>query len=79
MFLVFNDVDLEALTGYIFPIINETNMPLVDRCILYFVGLIWSFLGVSIVADIFMCAIEGELRQLYYSSFKFRWIFFLTV
>ena len=72
----FNDVDLEAFTGYIFPLIDETNMPLVVRCILYFVGLIWSFLAVSIVADIFMCAIEGELRQLYYSSFKFRWNFF---
>ena len=35
-------------------------MPLVVRCILYFVGLIWSFLGVAIVADIFMCAIEGK-------------------
>ena len=61
MFLVFNDVDLEAFTGYIFPLIDETNMPLVVRCILYFVGLIWSFLGVAIVADIFMCAIEGKL------------------
>ena len=57
----FNDVDLEAFTGYIFPLIDETNMPLVVRCILYFVGLIWSFLGVAIVADIFMCAIEGKL------------------
>ena len=46
--------------GYIFPLIDETNMPLVVRCILYFVGLIWSFLGVAIVADIFMCAIEGK-------------------
>merc|ERR1711963_975824 len=28
------------------------------RAVLYFVGLIYSFLGVSIVADVFMCAIE---------------------
>merc|ERR1739838_611094 len=50
--------DNECALGYIFPLIDETNMPLVVRCILYFVGLIWSFLGVAIVADIFMCAIE---------------------
>ena len=42
------------------PLIDETNMPLWTRCIMYFIGLIWSFLGVAIVADIFMCAIEGE-------------------
>ncbi len=28
------------------------------RAVLYFCGLLYSFLGVSIVADIFMCAIE---------------------
>ena len=48
------------LKGYIFPLIDETNMPLSVRCIIYFIGLVWSFLGVAIVADIFMCAIEGE-------------------
>ena len=43
------------------PLIDETNMPLWTRCIMYFIGLIWSFLGVAIVADIFMCAIEGKI------------------
>lgn len=28
------------------------------RALLYFFGLIWAFLGVSIIADIFMAAIE---------------------
>ena len=32
---------------------------------MYFVGLIWSFIGVAIVADIFMCAIEGKTLILY--------------
>ena len=52
------------LKGYIFPLIDETNMPLSVRCIIYFIGLIWSFLGVAIVADIFMCAIEGQFDLL---------------
>ena len=54
----------QPLKGYIFPLIDETNMPLVVRCIIYFIGLIWSFLGVAIVADIFMCAIEGQCSNL---------------
>ena len=32
---------------------------------MYFIGLIWSFLGVAIVADIFMCAIEGKNFSLF--------------
>jgi len=42
------------------PLIDESVMPYPVRIIIYFVGLIWSFLGVAIVADIFMCAIEGN-------------------
>ena len=40
---------------------DESNISLSVRIIMYFVGLIWSFIGVAIVADIFMCAIEGKL------------------
>jgi len=57
-----SDIDFTAAPycklGYVLPLIDETNMPLWTRCIMYFIGLIWSFLGVAIVADIFMCAIE---------------------
>ena len=54
------------------PLIDETNMPLWTRCIMYFIGLIWSFLGVAIVADIFMCAIEGK-------NFVFVFVYILYV
>ena len=46
--------------GMIFPLIDETNIAQPVRIIMYFVGLLWSFIGVAIVADIFMCAIEGR-------------------
>lgn len=41
---------------------------------MYFVGLIWSFIGVAIVADIFMCAIEGKtliVQELFCKSYFF--------
>jgi solute carrier family 8 (sodium/calcium exchanger) len=40
------------------PIFNESEWSSVVRGILYFVALIWSFTGVAIIADVFMCAIE---------------------
>mgnify|MGYP000646803513 CR=1 FL=1 len=45
--------------GMILPLIDETNIAQPVRIVMYFIGLIWSFIGVAIVADIFMCAIEG--------------------
>eukprot|EP00095_Tigriopus_kingsejongensis_P006608 snap_masked-scaffold634_size121673-processed-gene-0.13 protein:Tk06608 transcript:snap_masked-scaffold634_size121673-processed-gene-0.13-mRNA-1 annotation:"sodium calcium exchanger 2-like" len=44
--------------GLILPIVAEESWPSALRGILYLIGLLYSFLGVSIVADIFMCAIE---------------------
>ena len=44
--------------GLLLPIFFEGTWGREFRAVLYFVGLIFSFLGVSIVADIFMCAIE---------------------
>jgi len=44
--------------GLILPIFFEETWPKELRVIVYLVGLLYSFLGVSIVADIFMCAIE---------------------
>lgn len=40
------------------PILNESEWSKAVRIIFYFVALIWSFTGVAIVADVFMCAIE---------------------
>lgn len=44
--------------GLILPIINEYTWPAWLRGGLYFVGLLYLFLGIAIIADIFMCAIE---------------------
>ena len=48
--------------GLLLPIFLEVTWPRWARAVLYFSGLIYSFLGVSIVADIFMCAIEKITR-----------------
>ena len=44
--------------GLILPLFFEETWPVSFRVVVYLVGLLYSFLGVSIVADIFMCAIE---------------------
>ena len=44
--------------GIILPIINEKTWPDGLRGFLYLAGLLWCFLGVAIIADVFMCAIE---------------------
>ena len=44
--------------GLLLPLFLEVTWPREARAVLYFVGLLYSFLGVSIVADVFMCAIE---------------------
>lgn len=44
--------------GLLLPVFLEVTWPREARAVIYFFGLLYSFLGVSIVADIFMCAIE---------------------
>ena len=44
--------------GLVLPLVNEYTWPIWGRTALYLTGLLWSFLGVSIIADIFMCSIE---------------------
>jgi len=44
--------------GLLLPLFLEVTWPREARAVIYFVGLCYSFLGVSIVADVFMCAIE---------------------
>ena len=44
--------------GLLLPIVSEYTWNLYARIIVYFVGLIWCFLGIAIIADVFMCSIE---------------------
>lgn len=63
--------DICAGKGLILPLFLEVTWSDEARAILYFVGLIYSFLGVSIVADIFMCAIEkitSKTKQIHIAS-----------
>ncbi|OQR79522.1 sodium/calcium exchanger 1-like, partial [Tropilaelaps mercedesae] len=48
----------ECAEGLILPILNETEWSPLARAVLYFAGLLYCFLGVAIIADIFMCSIE---------------------
>uniref|UniRef100_F6YY65 Calx-beta domain-containing protein n=1 Tax=Ciona intestinalis TaxID=7719 RepID=F6YY65_CIOIN len=45
-------------TGIILPLIIESTWSDGFRGFIYLTGLLWSFLAISIIADIFMCAIE---------------------
>ncbi|XP_013386884.1 sodium/calcium exchanger 1 isoform X2 [Lingula anatina] len=44
--------------GLILPLTNESTWSIGFRAFIYLLGLLWCFLGVSIIADYFMCAIE---------------------
>ena len=44
--------------GIILPLFFEGTWPREARATLYLVGLLYSFLGVQIIADVFMCSIE---------------------
>ena len=44
--------------GLILPVINEYTWSPGFRAFVYVAGLLWCFLGVAIIADVFMCAIE---------------------
>lgn len=50
-------------TGLILPILDESQWNQGFRGFLYLAGLLYSFLGVAIIADIFMCAIEVITSQ----------------
>ena len=54
--------------GLLLPIFFEDTWSVGFRIVIYLVGLLYSFLGVAIVADIFMCAIEkitSKTKKLY--------------
>lgn len=50
--------DRSASGALLLPIFNESDWGKSTRIVLYFITLLWSFMGVSIGADLFMCAIE---------------------
>lgn len=54
--------------GLILPILNEDGWNPIVRGILYFVALMYSFIGVSVVTDIFMgsvVVITSQTRKVY--------------
>ena len=48
----------ECSDGILLPLISEYTWSKGCRGFLYLLGLLWCFLAVAIVADVFMCAIE---------------------
>merc|ERR1711936_402292 len=54
----FCGVEEDCYIGMALPFINESTWDWRVRAVLYLVGLLYSFLGISIISDIFMCAIE---------------------
>lgn len=67
------DVYLCSDKGLWLPLVNEYTWPKVARGTVYFLGLLWIFLGVAIIADNFMCAIEkiiGKTRKIKVASLE---------
>ena len=51
--------DVCSQKGILLPLFIEVTWPWWLRVLLYFSGLIYSFVAVNIIADIFMCSIES--------------------
>ncbi len=58
-----NDSYLCSNEGLLLPLIDERSWNWGSRAALYFIGLLYSFLGIAIAADVFMCAIERITSQ----------------
>lgn len=54
----FDPYDYHCNEGLLLPAISEYTWNEGVRCFLYLLGLLWCFLAVAIVADIFMVSIE---------------------
>ena len=54
------DIDVYKCSdkGLLLPLVSEYTWSLGARAVIYFVGLVWCFLGIAIIADVFMCSIE---------------------
>ena len=51
--------DICSMKGMMLPILFEGNWPVWVRITLYLAGIIYSFLGIFMVADVFMCSIDS--------------------
>ncbi|KAK6626785.1 hypothetical protein RUM44_009262 [Polyplax serrata] len=77
-----NVTDTEFLTdtrvcpqGLIFPLLDESGWNPVGRAVLYFLALLYAFIGVSVVTDIFMGAvvtITSKTKKVYLAKYKVR-------
>ena len=59
--------------GIILPLFFEGTWPREARATLYLIGLLYSFLGVQLIADLFMCSIEkitSKTKQIHIASSK---------
>ncbi|GAB6025946.1 hypothetical protein CHUAL_011915 [Chamberlinius hualienensis] len=57
--------------GLLLPLLEESNWAVPVRAFLYLSGLLYCFMGVAIIADVFMCAIEkitSQTRKIVLSS-----------
>jgi hypothetical protein len=61
------DICCEGSSGMVLPVFgdDEQKWPVALRAILYLIGMIWCFMGVAIVADLFMGAIEEITTKIY--------------
>ncbi|XP_045213342.1 sodium/calcium exchanger 3-like isoform X2 [Mercenaria mercenaria] len=44
--------------GLLLPLVSEYTWPIGGRAFIYLLGLLWIFMAVAIIADVFMCSIE---------------------
>ncbi|VDP33684.1 unnamed protein product [Soboliphyme baturini] len=44
--------------GLLLPLLDRGQWAASTRAVFYFIGLLYSFVGVAVIADVFMCAIE---------------------
>lgn len=44
--------------GLLLPVVNEFTWSIEARAFIYLIGLLWIFMAVAIIADVFMCSIE---------------------
>lgn len=64
--------------GLILPLVDESNWNPVFRGILYFFALIYAFVGVSVVTDIFMGAvvtITSQTKKVYLAKYRMKKVY----
>jgi solute carrier family 8 (sodium/calcium exchanger) len=67
------ELDKCSTDGLVLPLFFEGTWPREARATIYLIALLYSFLGVSIIADIFMCSIEkitSKTKKIHIASSK---------